>query len=663
VGTNLFQLRLITPTRQKNNGGRDAFVSKFNTTLSGSSSLVYSTFLGGSTDEKAWAIAVDTNGNACVAGEIKSFNNVFPAPPTSDFPTLNAFEPLFNQGSTNSDAGSEDGFVTRLSADGTALVFSTYLGGGDDDFATGLTIDATGRIYVAGQSASSDFITTTNAAQPVNAGLAVDPNFPGFDAFVTVFQPNGALYYSTLFGGSLDESGFDAYPTGVAVDRFGMIYLAGQTQSSDFPTTVGADITNTAASSDMFIAKINPLVSGSNAIVYCSLFSGDLDTGGSIGAANYLGGVAVDTNANFFLGGTTTATNFQVTVGAFDSTYNGGFYDAVVGKFSSPRDISVTMFPSLEPVIAGSNFIYAIQVNNNGGNSFTGVTNKIRLSTNVQVLSITTSAGTYTTNYNSTNGWLVAFNLGTLTSYSAVTQNITLKTVMPGVTTNVATLTSLEGAAGLEPNTVNNVANIPNTILGVVDVKINSLAQPVNPVPAGSNFIYTIVVGNKGQTASSITVTDLVPAQVTLNWATNSQATFCFVDVNNGIVTCTLANLTNGGTATVAVGVTASTLGTGTNSVGAIPFDYDSNMPNNFATLGTTVVVGPVRILSPAKSGGNFIFSFQTFSNQSYTIQQNTNLLTTNWTLFSNFIGNGSIYQFSVPLSSSRQKFFRVREP
>jgi uncharacterized repeat protein (TIGR01451 family) len=647
-----------------NKGGRDAFVAKFNTTLSGSSSLVYCTFLGGSTDEKAWAIAVDTNGNACVAGEIQSFNNVYPAPPTSDFPALNAFEPAFNQGNTNSFAGSYDGFVTKLTADGTSLVFSTYLGGGDDDFATGMTIDSAGRIYVAGQSASLDFITTTNAAQPVNAGTLYDPDFPGFDAFVTVFQPNGALYYSTLLGGSSDENGFDAYSFGVAVDRFGMIYLAGETQSDDFPTTVGADITNSAASSDIFIAKINPLVSGSNAIVYCSLFSGDIDVRGGIGAANYFGGVAVDTNANFFLGGTTTATNFQVAAGAFDSTYNGGFFDAVAGKFSSPRDISVSMVASLEPVPVGSNFVYAIQVNNNGSSSFTGVTNKIQLSTNVQILSVTTSAGTYSTNYNSATGWLVTFNLGTLTNYSSVTQSITLKTLAPGFTTNVATLTSLEGIAGLEPNTGNNVANIPNTILGIVDVKINSLSQSVNPAPTGSSFFYTIAVGNKGAfTASSITVTDLVPAQVTLNWATNSQGTFCYLDVSNGIVACTLANVTNNTAATVVVGVTATTPGTGINSAGAIPFDYDPNMANNFATLATTVLVGPAQILSPMKSGGNFIFSFLALSNQSYTIQQTTNLLTPNWTLFSNFIGNGSIYQFSVPISSARQQFFRVREP
>jgi uncharacterized repeat protein (TIGR01451 family) len=574
-----------------NNGGRDAFVAEFNTTLSGSSSLVYSTFLGGSTDEKAWAIAVDSSGNACVAGEIQSFNNIFPAPPTSDFPTLNAFEPFFNQGSTNSDAGSYDGFVTKLNASGSGLIFSTYLGGEDDDFATGIALDASGKIYVAGQSASTDFITTTNAAQPVNAGLIYDPDFPGFDAFVTVFQPNGALYYSTLLGGSADENGFDVYPMGVAVDRFGMIYLAGETQSSDFPTTVGADITNTFGSSDIFIAKINPLVSGPNAIVYCSLFSGDIDTRGGVGAANYLGGVVVDANTGFYLCGTTTATNFPVTAGAFRTRNSGGFYDSVVGKFSSPRDLSVSMVPSLEPVTIGSNFVYAIQVNNNGNTSFTGVTNAIQLSTNVQILSVTTSAGTFTTNHNASTGWLVTFNLGTLTNYSAVTQSITLKTVWPGFTTNVANLTSLEEAAGLEPNTGNNTVIIPNTIVGIVDVKINQLSASPNPAGVFSSFNYTVVVGNKAQyPATSIVVTDSLPPQVTLNWATNTQGTFCYLDRTNGFVSCTLYNLTNGGTASLVINVTPTTLGYVTDYAGVIPFDYDSNPANNYSNLVTLIV-------------------------------------------------------------------------
>jgi uncharacterized repeat protein (TIGR01451 family) len=592
--------------QSKNNGGRDAFVAEFNTTLSGSSSLVYSTFLGGSTDEKAWAIAVDSSGNACVAGEIQSFNNVYPAPPTSDFPTLNAFEPAFNLGSIDSDAGAYDGFVTKLNAAGTGLIFSTYLGGGDDDFATGITLDASGKIYVAGQSSSPDFITTTNAAQPVNAGLVYTPDFPGFDAFVTVFQPNGALYYSTLLGGSADEDGLDVFPMGVAVDRFGMIYLGGQTQSDDFPTTAGADITNTFAQSDIFIAKINPQVSGPNAIVYCSRFSGDLDARGGVGAANYFGGVVVDANAGFYLCGTTTATNFPTTTGAFRTRSSGGFYDSVVGKFSSPRDMSVSMVPSLEPVIVGSNFVYAIQVNNNGNSSFSGVTNTVQLSTNVQILSVTTSAGTYTTNYNAVTGWLVTFNLGTVTNYSAVTQSITLKTVWPGFTTNVANLTSLEQAAGLEPNTGNNTAIVPNTIVGIVDVKINQLSASANPTAVFSNFNYTVAIGNKGQyPASSLVVTDTLPSQVMLNWATNSQGTPCSLDYSNGFVSCTLYNLTSGGAASLVINVTPLSGGYAIDYAGVIPFDYDSNPANNYSNLITFIVAQADLALGESQSANS----------------------------------------------------------
>ena len=619
-----------TAYQTHNGGGEDAFVAKFNTLASGSSSLVYSTFLGGSTDEKAWAIAVDATGNAYVAGEIQSFNNTYPAPPTSDFPVLNAFEPVFNLGNTNYSAGSEDGFVSKLSADGTTLLFSTYLGGGDDDYATGITVDASGRVYVVGQSASSDFITTTNAVQPQNAGLIYDPDFPGFDAFVTVLQPDGSpssgsgpsptnLYYSTLLGGTSDENGFEVYSFGIAVDRLGFIYVAGETQSGDdFPTTVGADkaITNSAASSDIFVAKINPKAPGPNGLVYATVFSGDGDIRGGTGAANYAGGIAVDTNGNFFVAGTTTSTNFPVTAGAYRSTNSGGFYDTVVGKFSSPRDISVSMVPSLEPVIVGSNVTYAIQVNNNGATTFTGVTNIIQLSTNVQLLSASTSAGNVTTNYDSATGWLVTFNLGTLTNYSAVTQSITIKTLVPAFATNTATVTSLEQLAGLEPNTGNNVAPIPNTILGIVDVKINQLSVSANPVGVGSNFTYTIAVGNKGAyVASSILVTDQVPSQLTVNWATNSQGTFCSFDTN-GFVTCTLYNVTNGTAANVVINVTAASGGTGTNFAGVLPFDYDSNPANNYSNLVTTVITLSDLAVKQTQSANSIFVT----SNLTYTL-------------------------------------------
>src|SRR6185369_17153655 len=125
-------------------------------------------------------------------------------------------------------AGYSDGFVTKLDAAGATLVFSTFLGGDFDDCATGVTIDSTGKIYVMGETSSTNF-PTMNAAQPIIGGGA-DNDFPAQDAFITEFQTNGtALLYSTYLGGSGYESAFQVYRFGIAVDSFGYIYAAGWT--------------------------------------------------------------------------------------------------------------------------------------------------------------------------------------------------------------------------------------------------------------------------------------------------------------------------------------------------------------------------------------------------------------------------------------------------
>src|SRR6266568_9498020 len=188
-----------------NSGGSDAFITKFNT----NGGVVYCTFLGGHTSEAANAIAVDSNGNACVAGVVEDTTTVIPNLPSSDFPTLNAFQPNFNRGITNGYfAGVTDAFVTKMNSNGTALVFSTFLGGGFEDAAYAIAVDSSNRVYVMGETSSTNF-PTVNAAQPANGGFGVDPDFPLVDAFVAVFETNGAsLRYSTYLGGSGYESGF-----------------------------------------------------------------------------------------------------------------------------------------------------------------------------------------------------------------------------------------------------------------------------------------------------------------------------------------------------------------------------------------------------------------------------------------------------------------------
>src|SRR5882762_3285042 len=164
-----------------------AFVTKFNPA---GSALVYSTLLGGSGGSSGGSIAVDSNGNAYIAGTTASV----------DFPTTpGAFQAV--------SGGGNDGFVTKLDSTGSALVFSTYLGGSGGDYGSGIAIDTVGNAYVTGQTQSSNFPTSAGAFQPASGGCG--SSYPNLcDAFVAKLNSTGtALVFSTYLGGSSDDSG------------------------------------------------------------------------------------------------------------------------------------------------------------------------------------------------------------------------------------------------------------------------------------------------------------------------------------------------------------------------------------------------------------------------------------------------------------------------
>jgi hypothetical protein len=205
------------------NGFSDAFVTKFNASGSG---LEYSTYLGGTnSDEGGGDIAV-LDGRAYVTGTTSSI----------DYPTT--------QGAFDTTLGGfQDAFVTKFNASGSALVYSTYLGGTSGERGEGIAVDGSGRVYVTGSTFSDDYPTTTGAFDTSFNG-GVDRN----DAFVTKFNAAGsALDYSTFLGGMDGDTGF-----GIAVGGSGRAYVTGRTESSDFPTTTGAFDTTFGPSSDTF---------------------------------------------------------------------------------------------------------------------------------------------------------------------------------------------------------------------------------------------------------------------------------------------------------------------------------------------------------------------------------------------------------------------------
>ncbi|HKX29757.1 MAG TPA: SBBP repeat-containing protein [Blastocatellia bacterium] len=260
-------LPMLNPIQATNGGESDAFVAKFNAAGSG---LVYATYLGGRSADLARGLAVDQTGSAVIAGGTLS----------TDFPVAAPFQ-LENRG-----AG--DAFVARLNPGGTALVYSSYLGGTGADAATGIALDSGGNAYLVGSTASNDF-NTIGALQPGNRG--------GQDVFVTKVNPSGAaLVYSTYLGGSGTDSG-----NGIAVDRLGGVYVTGSTSSNDFNTLDPLQATYGGGESDAFVTKIRE---DGSALAYSTYLGGALAEAGLA--------IAVDASGDCFVTGLTASTNFPL---------------------------------------------------------------------------------------------------------------------------------------------------------------------------------------------------------------------------------------------------------------------------------------------------------------------------------------------------------------
>ena len=191
--------------QQASGGGSDVFVTKINQAGNG---VVYSTFLGGNGDDAGYGIAADLAGNAYVTG---SASGTFPVTPGAPQPV---------RGSTF------DAFVSKLNATGSALVYSTFIGGNEYDDGDGIAVDAAGNAYVAGQTYSSNLATTPGAVRPTSGG--------GSDSFIAKLNSSGGLAYLTYLGGGGLDLGF-----GIAVDDAGNAYTTGQTSSLNFPQVNG----------------------------------------------------------------------------------------------------------------------------------------------------------------------------------------------------------------------------------------------------------------------------------------------------------------------------------------------------------------------------------------------------------------------------------------
>jgi len=287
----------------------NAFVTKLN---SSGSELIYSTYLGGSSQNAILGLAVDGSGNAYVTGFTFS----------PDFPTTpGAFQTMYPGGSNGT------AFISKLNSTGSALVYSSFLGGSGGDSASQLAVDSSGDAYIVGSTCSTNFPVTLGAFQTVyGGGTCVNGKYG--DVFVTKVGPTGAsLVYSTYLGGSSNENGY-----AIAIDSSGSAYVGGYTCSTNFPVTPGAFQTmnnggnctriNVGAA---FVSKLDP---AGASLIYSSY----------LGGTGSVAGIAVNSAGNAYVTGTSYAANFPTTPGAFQSscsTCNIGKSDGFVTEFNA----------------------------------------------------------------------------------------------------------------------------------------------------------------------------------------------------------------------------------------------------------------------------------------------------------------------------------------
>jgi hypothetical protein len=300
-------------------GTDDFFVTKFSPT----GQILYSRLIGGSSFDEAYGLAVDASGNVYVTGATGS----------PDFPIVNGFQTTYG-------GGFSDAFIVKLDPAGN-IVYSSYLGGsGGNESGNGIAVDNNGNAYIAGRTNSTDF-PTHNAAQGTYGGDIAD----AFVAKVnTTMVGDSSLVYSTYLGGVLFDTG-----NAIAIDSGGDAYVTGGT-SCCVPTTPDAFQTFAPGSLHVFVTKLGP----AGDIRYSTLVGG---SGHDVGR-----GIATDGSGNVFVTGETTSLDFPMTTRTFQSSNNISQFNWTAFVFE------------LNPFIAGKGgLIYSTYLGGQGPDSGSGV--------------------------------------------------------------------------------------------------------------------------------------------------------------------------------------------------------------------------------------------------------------------------------------------------
>jgi len=471
-------------------GNPDGFVTKLNPT---GSALLYSTYLGGSDGyEHVDAIAVDGSGDAFITGFTCS----------SDFPTTpGAFQTTY-KGSCTLFGGNAR--ITKLNPTGTAPVYSTFLGGTGTDCANSITVDAGGNAYVTGYTTSTDFPTAGEPYQSQNQGAN--------DVFVSKLNPAGsALVYSTYIGGSNDDQAW-----GVRLDPSGNAYVVGQTLSTDFPVSPGAVQTTCAScavsspQTDGFVVKVN---AAGSALPYSTYLGG---TGEDTAFA-----VAVSSTGEAYVAGETGSKDFPVTPGAFQSTNTGGI-DSYVTHLNAKgtSEVYSTYFGNSATTILGIGL-------NNVDHSFVVAGRTYSSTFPTTPGAVQTTCPTCNLQAKNADGFVARFVVGD--QIWPLTLNFGTQTIG---TSGAAQKTTLSNS-GVP---VLNVSNVQITGTNAVDFSESDTCG--SPVASGASCTVTVTFkpSTNGAETATLTVTDDAansPQHVTLQ-GTGSSVKLAPASVNFG---------------------------------------------------------------------------------------------------------------------------------
>lgn len=458
-------------------GAGDAYVTKLNST---GTALVYSTYLGGRAADQGNAIAVDSSGNAYVCGGTLSNNFAT---------TAGAVQTSYG--------GLGDGFVSKLNATGTALVYSTYLGGNLLDSSFGVAVDSDGNAYVTGSATSSTFPTTPGAYQTSYGGLG--------DAFVTKLNADGTqLVYSTFLG----AGGIDA-GAAIAVDSAGRAYVSGSTASSSFPTTPGAFQTTYGGLGDAFATRLN---SGGTALLYSTFLGAGLVDQGR--------GIAINQSGDAYVTGNTSSPGFPTTDSAFQTTLNGA-ENAFVTALPAPDAPTISKaFSPTEIQVNGTSTVTFSISNPNTEIGLTGIAFTDDLPAGLQVAgspsAATTLGGTVTAAAGATS---ISFSGGSLDGGGSGTVSVNVIGIESGAWDNTTgIITSDQGREGTTSNTAT---------LAVLGAPTISKAFGSGSVAVGQTTSLTFTLTNPNPTVAvtGAAFTDNMPAGMVVANPANASTT------------------------------------------------------------------------------------------------------------------------------------------